>query len=218
MSKIRKGTFPDTGSAGRARTENIAGIGEDAACGFKAGLHRIRSWHVPPNWSAIDWHEELHGVALAAAWQAEQDHDPSREVPMAGFVFVRVKARVLTRFRQEWRYALRITSDDTVMIETHAGADPAAHPAGAAFEFLDRALGQLPELERWLLVQLFWHHRTEAAIAAELHISQPAVNKRKRAAILHLRALLSGAGIILDGWPPGIRKEKPGTAGRFNHG
>lgn len=29
--------------------------------------------------------------------------------------------------------------------------------------------------------QLFWQQCTEAVIAAELHISQPAVNKRKRA-------------------------------------
>jgi DNA-directed RNA polymerase specialized sigma subunit len=44
---------------------------------------------------------------------------------------------------------------------------------------------------RWLLDQLFWQERTETSIAAELHISQPAIHKRKRAAILHLRALLA---------------------------
>lgn len=190
MSTIDDGACEDMAELCSMGAGSVAGIGDDAATGFRAGFHRVRSWRVPPNWSAIDWHEELHGVALAAAWQAEQDHDPSREVPMAGFVFVRVEARVLTRFRQEWRYALHITSDDMVTIETHAGAEPAGHPAGAAFESLDRALGQLSELERWLLDQLYWHHRTEAAIAAELHISQPAINKRKRVALLHLRALL----------------------------
>jgi hypothetical protein len=194
MSKIDKEACPDiaghTPAALWPRAEHVAGIGEDAATGFRAGLHRVRSWRVPPNWSAIDWHEELQGVALAAACQAEQDHDPSRGVPIAGFVFVRVRARVLTRFRQEWRYALRTTSDAMLMIETHAEADPVAHLAGAAFESLDRALCQLSEQARWLLDQLYWHYRTEAAIAAELHISQPAVNKRKRAALVHLRALI----------------------------
>jgi len=190
MINIEKGTCADIAGPSWSRPESVAGIGEDAATGFRAGLHRARSWRVPPNWSAMDWHEELHGVALAAAWQAEQDHDPSWEVPMAGFVFVRVEARALTRFRQEWRYALRITSDATEIIETHAGADAAPHSAGAAFEYLDGAFGRLPELERWLLDQLFWHRRTEAGIAAELHISQPAVSKRKRSALLRLRALL----------------------------
>ena len=65
---------------------------EEVAAGFAAGLRRTGFWRVPPNWSALDWHEELHAVALASAWQAEQDHDLSLEVPMAGFVFFRVKA------------------------------------------------------------------------------------------------------------------------------
>lgn len=158
--------------------------------GFIAGLRRARSWRVPPNWSALDWHEELRAVALAAAWQAAQDHDPSRGVPLAGFVCCRVTAQALTRYRQEWRFALRIAPVDTEIIEKLAGADPAVHPARASFESLYRALEQLPERERWLLDQLYWHHRTETGIAAELHISQPGVNKRKRAALLHLRSIL----------------------------
>ncbi len=174
----------------RVRAESVAGISEDAAAGFRAGLRCARSWRVPPNWSALDWHEELHGVAITAASQAEQDHDPSREVPLAGFVFVRVKARTLTRARQEWRYAMRIAPSDQEVVEALAGADPAPDSAGVAFKSLNRALEQLEEMERWLLDQIFWQHRTEAAIAAELHISQPAINKRKRAALVRLRALL----------------------------
>jgi hypothetical protein len=174
----------------RVGAESVAGISEDAAAGFTAGLRCARSWRVPPNWSALDWYEELHGVAITAASQAEQDHDPSREVPLAGFVFVRVKARTLTRSRQEWRYAMRITPPDREIVEALAGADAAPDSAGVAFESLNRALEQLAEMERWLLDQIFWQHRTEAAIAAELHISQPAISKRKRAALVHLRALL----------------------------
>src|SRR5258707_2192007 len=79
--------------------------------GFIAGLRRARSWRVPPNWSAIDWHEELRAVALAAAWQAGQDHDPSRGVPLGGFVYFRVQAQALTRYRQEWRDAPRVAAE-----------------------------------------------------------------------------------------------------------
>ncbi|MEA2939553.1 MAG: hypothetical protein QOD09_82 [Bradyrhizobium sp.] len=158
--------------------------------GLAAGLRRARSWRVPPNWSVRDWHDELRSVALAAAWQAERDHDLSRGASLGGFVYSRVNAQALTRYRQEWRHALRNVSADTKTIETAAGADPAAGPAGAVFEALDQAMDRLPERARWLLDQLFWRQRTEACIAAELHISQPAVNKRKRAALRHLRTLL----------------------------
>ena len=174
----------------RARTESIPGIGKEATDGLSAGLRCAGFWRVPPNWSTLDWGDELYLVGLAAAWQAEREHDPSCGVPVGGFVFVRVKARALTRYRQEWQYALHVASAATEMIETFAGADMTGHPAGAAFEALDWAIGLLPEMERWLLNQLFWQHRTEVGIAAELHISQPAVNKRKRLALLHLRALL----------------------------
>ena len=189
MSKIDDGNcLQEVGP--RWSRGGVAGIGEEAASGFLAGLYRVRSWRVPPNWSVFDWHEELQGIALAAAWQAEQEHDPSREVPLAGFVFARVQSRALTRFRQEWRYALRISPDERAVIEAEPATDPAAELAGAVFDSLDQAVRQLPEMERWLLDQLYWRHRTEAAIAAELQISQPAVNKRKQAALVHLRALL----------------------------
>jgi DNA-directed RNA polymerase specialized sigma24 family protein len=145
---------------------------------------------VPLNWSAIDWHQELRAVALAAAWQAEQEYDPSRGVPLDGFVYCRVIAQALTRYRQEWRYALRVAQAETEMVETFARADRTVNPTRALFESLDWAIGQLPKPERLLLEQLFWQQRTEASIAAELHISQPAVNKRKRLALFHVRALL----------------------------
>ncbi len=190
QSRIFHGALRGWADPCRARTESIPGIGEEATNGLTAGLRSAGSWRVPPNWSALDWRDELYLVGLAAAWQAEQEHDPLCGVPVGGFVFVRVKARALTRYRQEWQYALRVASAATEMIETFAGADMTGHPAGAAFEALDRAMGLLPEMERWLLNQLFWQHRTEVGIAAELHISQPAVNKRKRLALLHLRAVL----------------------------
>lgn len=169
-----------------ALAEYVASMEQDVAAGLTSGLRRARSWRVPPNWSATDWYEELHMVALAAAWQAEQDYDPSRAVPLVCFICCRVKAQALARYRQEWRYALRMAPADTETIERLAGADA----AGGAFAFLDRALEKLPEWECWLLDQLFWQQRTEGCIAAELRISQPAISKRKRAALLHLRSIL----------------------------
>jgi RNA polymerase sigma factor (sigma-70 family) len=170
--------------------EIIATMGKDVAAGFKWGSLRVRSWRTPPNWSFSDWCDEILAAAISIAWQAKQDFDPSRGVPLAEFVSSRIKARTLTRYRQEWRFALGIVRSDAEIIEKIVDADPTTRSSRETFEFLDRALEQLSSPERWLIDQIFWKHRTEADIAAELQISQPAVNKRKRAALLHLRALL----------------------------
>jgi DNA-directed RNA polymerase specialized sigma24 family protein len=171
-------------------SEIVSAMGEEAATGFKCGFGHIRSWRVPPNWSPTDWREELCALAIMSAWQAVKDFVPSRGVPLDGFVCYRIKARALTRYRQEWRYSLRNTPADTEFIKTLAGADSSAHSDRAKFFPLEWSLKQLSQQERWLLDQIFWQHRTESAIAAELRISQQAINKRKRAALLHLRELL----------------------------
>lgn len=170
--------------------EIAATMGKDVAAGFRWGSIRVRSWRTPPNWSFSDWCDEVLAVAISSAWQAMQDFDSSRGVPLAEFVSSRIKARALTRYRQEWRFALGIVLSDAEIIERLIDADPTTHSPRSAFESLDRALEQLASRERWLLNQIFWQHRTETDIAAELQISQPAVNKRKRVALLHLRALL----------------------------
>ena len=62
--------------------------------------------------------------------------------------------------------------------------------SSGALESLNWALDRLEKAERWLLRQIFWHQRTEALIAAELQVSQPAVNKRKHQALARLRGVL----------------------------
>jgi RNA polymerase sigma factor (sigma-70 family) len=170
--------------------EIVATMGKDVAAGFEWGSSRARFWRTPPNWSFSDWSDEILAAAISSAWQAKQDFDPSRGVPLAEFVSSRIRARTLTRYRQEWRFALGVVLSGDEVIEKLTDAEPLAHSSRATFESLDRALEKLPGQERWLIEQIFWRHRTETDIAAELRISQPAVNKRKRAALLHLRALL----------------------------
>lgn len=132
-------------------------------------------------------------MAAASAWQAELDFDPERHVPLAGFIYHRVLARALTRYRQEWRYGMSFAGAPAEVVEQIVALDPAPSRAIPADESLRRILAQLPAPEHWLLDQLFWRHRTETSIATELHISQPAVSKRKRAALRHSRALLRDA-------------------------
>ncbi|HEX8367282.1 MAG TPA: hypothetical protein VF604_01825 [Pyrinomonadaceae bacterium] len=165
-------------------------MGKDVADGFRYGSNRIRFWRKPPNWSFSDWCDEFLAIAISSAWQAKQDFDPSRGVSLAEFVSSRIQARTLTRYRQEWRFALGMVLSDTEIIEKLIDADPTTRSSQSAFECLDRALEYLSGAERWLIDQIFLQQRTETDIAAEMQISQPAVNKRKRAALLHLRALL----------------------------
>lgn len=173
-------------SVSRTETTNGANPFTLSHTGLIAGFRRARSWRVPPNWSPIDWYEELRALTAFAAWQAEQDYDSSRGVPVSSFVYCRVMAQALARYRQEWRFALRSAASNFEIVATIAVAES----SDATSEVLEEAMDLLPEPERWLLLQLFWQHRTEAGIADQLHISQPAVSKRKRAALLHLRDLL----------------------------
>ena len=170
--------------------EIFATMENDIVMGFKQGAARARSWQTPPNWSFSDWRDELLAVAISSAWQAKQDFDPSRGVSLADFVSSRIKARALTRYRQEWKFALNTVLCDAEIIINLIDAEPISFAMQAAFKSLSLALEQIPSRERWLLDQIFWQDRTESDIADELRISQPAVSKRKRVALLHLQSLL----------------------------
>jgi hypothetical protein len=145
-------------------------------------LRRIRGWRVPPHWSASDWFEEMQAQGAAAALQAIRDYDAARGVALGTFVRWRIMSGALTRYRQEWAYALHC-----------GGAEPcdsfaeAAPPSAAIQESVCRDLARLPGPDRWLIERLFWDGCTEAAVASALGVSQPAVSKRKRAILDELR-------------------------------
>ena len=46
---------------------------------------------------------------------------------------------------------------------------------------------RLSKLDLWLMEQLFLRDRTEADVAAQIGITQPAISKRKRAVAIQLR-------------------------------
>jgi RNA polymerase sigma factor (sigma-70 family) len=158
---------------------------------LKQCLRWIHRWPMPFHWASTDWREEVAAQSQSAAWQALGEYDASRGVPFSAFVQFRIMASLLTRYRQEWAY------------RTHcvpiADAFEAENPVEEAFgrnadhTSLRHALGLLPESDRQLLVELFWEDRTESHIAHCRHISQPAVNKRKRTILRHLHEQLDGA-------------------------
>jgi DNA-directed RNA polymerase specialized sigma24 family protein len=153
-------------------------------------LKRICCWQPPPNWSTRAWFQEITAHGICAVCQAQRDFDPSRGVPLGAFVYQRVLARAFTRYRQEWTYACRHApdsesgeSDETRHFD---GAMVAPEPTPCCHADLHCALASLPDIDRSIIEQIFWHERTETDLAKTMHISQQAVNKRKRLALVKL--------------------------------
>jgi len=191
----------------RERTKSPA-QGEAMADALKPVLQscrtRVRSWRVPPNWSPSDWFEEIEAVEAIAAWQADSVYDPSSGINYEAFVYQNVMARALTRYRQEWTYALPIISTDEC-ISCLPSPNRASDLAGFAdrgdiplwgtsvdtacpiFEDLNAALTTLSTAQQQLIKNLFWQGYSEAEIGKALRISQRAVSKRKQVILKLLR-------------------------------
>ena len=177
---------------GKRRKEEDEGavVGPSSLPIIDSSLRRIFKWRVPPNWSIADWRKEMRAEAACAAWQAVCDYDRSLGVPFTAFARQRVLTSTLTRYRQEWTYALRVPR----------GREPEDSDRGmldfavpSVLDGLPRpALTHLSKSDLWLVEQLFVRGRTEATIATEAGITQQAVNKRKSMILLRLRGYMTG--------------------------
>lgn len=151
------------------------------------GLARWGRWRTPPNWAPLDWRQEAGAEAAAAAVCAYRDFDSSRGIPLRAFLQRRATEAVLTRYRREWRYALR-----TVCAEEH---DSLIHPPPPddppIYESVRRALLDLPAGDRRLLYALYCQSLPEEAVAAQCGITQQAVSKRKHRILRALRSRLT---------------------------
>jgi DNA-directed RNA polymerase specialized sigma24 family protein len=157
---------------------------------FQRCLKRVCCWQPPPNWSTRAWFQEITAHGICAVCQAQRDFDPSRGVPLGGFVYQRVLARAFTRYRQEWTYARRHApapesgeSDETRHFD---GVEVAPEATPCCHADLHCALASLSDIDRSIIEQIFWHERSETDLAKTMHISQQAVNKRKHLALVKL--------------------------------
>ena len=204
-----------TGSGGEASAERrpdaLAGTHWWEAICAPASLpvlmrcfQRVRTWRLPPNWSAIDWLEEVKEVLCVAAVEAETDFDPNRGIPFGAFLYQRAMARVLTRHRQEWNYGTRFLSECTgncayEEVEPDplecrsprswrtAGEVSCAPEPEMPLEELAEALASLSEPNRRLIAIVFWEEGTECEAAREFGVSQPAICKRLHTVLDALR-------------------------------
>jgi DNA-directed RNA polymerase specialized sigma24 family protein len=176
---------------GKRRKEKPEGsaAGPSSLPVIDSALRRIFKWRVPLNWSISEWRNEMRAEAACAVWQAVCDYDPSLGVPFDAFAYQRVLTKTLTRYRQEWTYALRLAQEDkpeevdTRMLNSAVSTLPADWPRSA--------LATLTKSDCWLVEQLFLRGRTEATIATEVGITQQAVNKRKSMILLRLRGYMT---------------------------
>jgi hypothetical protein len=156
---------------------------------FEACLRRIARWRTPPNWSAGEWAHEVRAQAYLAKCLAEAEYDASRGVPFDAFVHQRVLAGVLTRYRQEWAFAVHCSGVGSFADVVETPID-SSH-THTVDEIVDYVRIILPRADRALLLALYWQNRTEATIGRALGISQQAVSKRKRTLLRELRCQLA---------------------------
>ena len=164
-------------------------MGDDPLPLIGSCLKRIFRWRVPPNWSISDWRNEMRAEAACAAWRAMCDYDQSLNVPLSIFARQRVLTSTLTRYRQEWAYALRSPQEYDPQRSNSKLLD--FTDTEVFNDWPERALARLSQSDLWLVEQLFLRDRTEAEVATQIGITQPAISKRKRAIVTQLRRYIA---------------------------
>lgn len=152
---------------------------------------RVWNWPVPPNWNGTDWRREVTAIADAAAHEASCSYDPAYTHGPAVYLSSRIMGQLLTRYRQEWRFARHVLpispdADKTEQRSRTLNSFGEGRRTDVAQQ-VRQALDRLQEVERWLIVQIFWHQRDQAELARELGVSQPAISKRYRHIVHKLR-------------------------------
>ncbi len=145
---------------------------------------RIHSWRVPSRWNPLDWWDEARAEAALAACAGAREFDPTLGVPRAAYLYQRILVGVWTRYRQEWTYGRHLRA--LRPLDEWPASDDCSSPGDDTAE-VARLLGQLAARDRWLIRQLFWEGKTQAAAGADLGISHQAVSQRKHQAMKSLR-------------------------------
>jgi DNA-directed RNA polymerase specialized sigma24 family protein len=144
----------------------------------------------PPNWSRPNWLQQIRAVALESVWESVSRRDARIGSRPEQFLRNRALAAVRQYHRQEYSHgtrhvrAIQVCERDADDGPREDGWpsdwEPTVEPSLElliAHEFME----SLPSSGKHLLKKLFWHGMTESEVAAELGISQPAVNQQKAA-------------------------------------
>jgi RNA polymerase sigma factor (sigma-70 family) len=161
---------------------------------WAACVRRTHGWRTPPRWSPRDWLEEIDAESIASACQAILIFEPDRGPSLESFLYHRILAGALARYRKEWSYAFRCgrrssSGDDAFGTKLIDDQDAAA----VERQKLMGSMTALPEDDRRLIECLYWDGHTERDVAGRLGITQQAVSKRKRKILLKLRENLANS-------------------------
>ncbi len=163
-------------------------------------LRESNRWNKPPNWSEADWREEMKAVALFALWSAICSYDHNSQIAIDQFVKLRVKAALLQRYREEWRFALRFRCYPSSQQDEESG-EAEMMPLDELPEIsaeqvfwwkleVRDLLSRLSPKEHYLAERFFIDGATEKEVADELQVSQPTVSRWKQEVLQKLRQML----------------------------
>ena len=145
---------------------------------------QVRSWRVPPRWSADDWCDE---ACAEVQWPMPRPATTSTPVaacpwtPSATVAWLTPSEPATARSGPDGLLAGSGVAIPDLPAPTLPGLDP------DTLESLVSALDNLAALDRSLIRQLFWDGRREHDLAREWGVSQQAVSKRKQKILQELR-------------------------------
>lgn len=140
----------------------------------------------------------MKAVAMFALWLAICSYDSRHQISLDCFVKSRVKAALLQRYREEWRFANRCcqlpadeTSDEESTLLAIEGIPESFDESVFWWRIeIRNILARLDPIDHYLLERLFIDGASESEIAKELGISQPTVNRWKKEVLKRLRHML----------------------------
>jgi RNA polymerase sigma factor (sigma-70 family) len=190
---------PNAADWGDAHSRSIAGWLEQRLPAWphvwSVCRSRTHKWRTPPRWSIRDWREELDAECIASAYRAIRNFDPQRGPSLESFVYYKVLAGALVRYRREWTYFFRHGTPCSLPDQPErTDAVDERFAAEEDYQAVLRLIEDLPDTDRHLIECLFWEGRTEKDVAGGLGISQQAVSKRKHRVLNELRNTLTEPG------------------------
>ncbi len=147
-------------------------------------LSRAYQWRYPFNWTRPQWWEEISSEAALAV--IELSRVTTLDMPTD---ITRCQNMIQNRLLKHYRRELAFNKYCGQQIDNEPTAlqDP---QQGEVQLDLQMAMNRLPARDRLLIQQLYWEKRTESQIAAEAGVSVPAICKRKKRILCHLRNIL----------------------------
>jgi RNA polymerase sigma-70 factor (ECF subfamily) len=132
----------------------------------------------------------LHDV-FVEVWRRAGDYDPARATPKA-WLLLRMRSRCLDRLKSAGRRRVGHATDS--MAERLGGRDRIKSSVVGDADLVRKALNELPETQRTVLLMGYFDGLSCAEIASELGVPVGTVKSRLAAALAKLKRQVHGSG------------------------